>query len=144
MAGEYKDADPVGARLSLLMIGDISSWRELRVRCSTQSVRDSKRESPYRSMMVTVANGGGNTGYIPNDAAFGTRPLKSSPPGSSRVCRVRHCQRLIEMMPKALGSRSEWSRISTVHFCSSKLDTGDTAPALFINKESCYANRAVP
>lgn len=31
-----------------------------------------KKESPYaRTMMMTVTNGVGNTGYIPNDAAFG-------------------------------------------------------------------------
>ena len=31
-----------------------------------------KRESPFaRTMMVTVTNGRANSGYIPNDAAFG-------------------------------------------------------------------------
>jgi hypothetical protein len=32
-----------------------------------------KRQSPLReTMMVTLANGGANSGYIPTDAAFGS------------------------------------------------------------------------
>ncbi len=51
-------------------------------------------------MMVTVANGGGNTGYIPNDAAFGYRTFEvlSSrlKPGCAESAIVNG---LIEMMP---------------------------------------------
>ncbi|MFB3777632.1 MAG: hypothetical protein ACE141_08465 [Bryobacteraceae bacterium] len=68
--GEYKDADPVGARLSLVMVGDIALGAVAGEVFNPIGVRF-KKESPYRGMMVTVANGGGNTGYIPNDAAYG-------------------------------------------------------------------------
>ena len=100
IAGEYKDADPVGARLSLLMIGDIALGGVAGEVFNPIAMRF-KKESPFRSMMVTVANGGGNTGYIPNDAAFGyqTFEVLSSrlKPGCAESAIVNG---LIELMPK--------------------------------------------
>jgi neutral ceramidase len=98
--GEYKDADPVGARLSLVMIGDIALGGVAGEVFNPIGTRF-KKESPYRSMMVTVANGGGNTGYIPNDAAFGynTFEVLSSrlKPGCAESAIV---DGLIDLMPK--------------------------------------------
>jgi hypothetical protein len=97
--GEYKDADPVGARLSLVMIGDIALGAVAGEVFNPIGTRF-KKESPYRSMMVTVANGSGNTGYIPNDAAFGylTFEVLSSrlKPGCAESAIVNG---LIDLMP---------------------------------------------
>jgi hypothetical protein len=60
-----------------------------------------KKESPYRSMMVTVTNGAGNTGYVPNDAAFSyyTFEVLSSrlKPGCAETAIV---DGIIDLMPK--------------------------------------------
>jgi hypothetical protein len=98
--GEYVDANPVGARLSLVMIGDIALGAVAGEVFSPIGMRF-KKESPYRSMMVTVANGSGNTGYIPNDAAFAyyTFEVLSSTlkPGCAETAIV---DGLIDLMPK--------------------------------------------
>jgi hypothetical protein len=98
--GEYKDSDPVGARLSLLMIGNIALGGVAGEVFNPIATRF-KKEAPYRSMMVTLANGGGNTGYIPNDAAFGyqTFEVLSSrlKPGCAETAIV---DGLIDLMPK--------------------------------------------
>mgnify|MGYP000949468229 CR=1 FL=1 len=53
------------------MIGDIALGTvngEVYNPIATQFIK----ESPYaRTMMVTIANGSANTGYIPDDASFG-------------------------------------------------------------------------
>jgi neutral ceramidase len=69
--GQYEDADSVSAKLFYLQIEDIALcamgsevYNEIAVRL--------KKESPFaRTIMVTVANGGSNTGYIPSDVAYG-------------------------------------------------------------------------
>ena len=67
----YTDGPDVHLRLSLLMIDDIAIGG-----CNAEiynmiAVRF-KRESPVgRSIFVSMANGSGNSGYIPDDAAFG-------------------------------------------------------------------------
>ena len=69
--GQYEDADSVSAKLFYLLIEDIALcamgsevFNQIAVRL--------KNESPYaRTIMVTVANGGSNTGYIPSDVAYG-------------------------------------------------------------------------
>jgi neutral ceramidase len=69
--GQYEDADSVSAKLFYLQIEDIALcamgsevYNEIAVRL--------KKESPFaRTVMVTVANGGSNTGYIPSDVAYG-------------------------------------------------------------------------
>jgi neutral ceramidase len=67
----YKDGADVQLRLSLLMIDDIAIGG-----CDAEIfnmiAQRFKRESPIgRSIFVSMANGIGNSGYIPNDAAFG-------------------------------------------------------------------------
>jgi hypothetical protein len=69
--GQYEDADSVSAKLFYLQIDDIALcamgsevFNQIAVRL--------KKESPFaRTIMVTVANGGSNTGYIPSDVAYG-------------------------------------------------------------------------
>jgi neutral ceramidase len=67
----YTDGPDVQLRLSLLMIDDIAIGG-----CNSEIfnliAQRFKRESPVgRSIFVSMANGIGNSGYIPNDAAFG-------------------------------------------------------------------------
>lgn len=51
-----------------------------------------KQESPVgRSIFVSMANGSGNSGYVPNDAAFGTQTFEVL---SSR-CRPGHAESAI-------------------------------------------------
>jgi neutral ceramidase len=68
---KYADGPDVQLRLSLLMIDDIAIGG-----CDAEIfnmiAQRFKRESPMgRSIFVSMANGIGNSGYIPNDAAFG-------------------------------------------------------------------------
>jgi neutral ceramidase len=67
----YQDGPDVQLRLSLLMIDDIAIGG-----CDAEIfnmiAQRFKRESPVgRSIFVSMANGIGNSGYVPNDAAFG-------------------------------------------------------------------------
>jgi neutral ceramidase len=67
----YKDGPDVQLRLSLLVIDDIAIGG-----CNAEIfdmiAQRFKKESPIgRSIFVSMANGSGNSGYIPNDAAFG-------------------------------------------------------------------------
>jgi neutral ceramidase len=74
--GQYKDGADVNLRLSLLMIDDIAIGG-----CNAEiynmiAVRF-KRESPVgRSIFVSMANGSGNSGYIPDDSAFGQQTFE--------------------------------------------------------------------
>jgi neutral ceramidase len=67
----YKDGPDVQLRLSLMMIDDIVIGG-CNAEIFNMIAQRFKRESPVgRSIFVSMANGGGNSGYIPNDAAFG-------------------------------------------------------------------------
>jgi neutral ceramidase len=67
----YKDGADVQLRLSLLMIDDIAIAGG-NAEIFNMIAQRFKKESPIgRSMFVSMANGSGNSGYIPNDAAFG-------------------------------------------------------------------------
>jgi hypothetical protein len=70
-AGTYVDGDPVKIRLGLLLLNNIavgSINAEVFNAIGTQL----KKESPFtRTMVVSLTNGSSNSGYIPNDAAFG-------------------------------------------------------------------------
>jgi neutral ceramidase len=67
----YKDGPDVQLRLSLLMIDDIVIGG-CNAEIFNMIAQRFKRESPVgRSIFVSMANGSGNSGYIPNDAAFG-------------------------------------------------------------------------
>jgi len=68
---KYADGPDVQLRLSLLMLDDIAIGA-----CNSEVfsliAQRFKRESPVgRSIFVSMANGSANSGYIPNDAAFG-------------------------------------------------------------------------
>jgi hypothetical protein len=69
--GTYEDGDPVNIRLGVLRIGTVALTT---VNAEIYSVigRRLKEQSPLaNTFVVTLANGMANSGYIPNDAAFG-------------------------------------------------------------------------
>ena len=69
--GTYNDAGPVEIRLGLLRLGDIAIGA-VNAEVFTLVAQRLKKESPYaRTMMATLTNGSANSGYIPNDAAYG-------------------------------------------------------------------------
>jgi len=69
--GTYTDGDPVNIRLSLLKIGD-TVIGGVDAELFTDIAQRFKRESPYKhTLLTTLTNGMANSGYIPNDAAFG-------------------------------------------------------------------------
>src|SRR4030042_431244 len=69
--GTYQDGNPVELRLGLLLIDDIA-FGTVNAEASTLIPQRLKKESPFaRTMMVTLTSGMANSGYIPNDAAFG-------------------------------------------------------------------------
>jgi len=69
--GTYKDGDPVELRLGLLLIDDIA-FGTVNAEVFNLIAQRLKKESPFaRTMMVTLTNGMANSGYIPNDEAFG-------------------------------------------------------------------------
>jgi neutral ceramidase len=98
--GEYKDGDPAGAQLNLLMVGDIAIGAIAAEVFNPIGTRF-KKESPFRSMMVTVANGSGNTGYIPNDAAYGFETFEVLSSRLKQGCaETAIVNGLIDLMPK--------------------------------------------
>ncbi len=69
--GTYKDGEPVKLRLGLLLIDDIA-FGTVNAEVFNMIAQRLKKESPLsRTMLVTVTNGMANSGYIPNDEAFG-------------------------------------------------------------------------
>ena len=67
----YTEGPDVQLRLSLLVIDDIAIG-SCNAEIFNMIAQRFKRESPIgRSIFVSMANGSGNSGYIPNDAAFG-------------------------------------------------------------------------
>jgi neutral ceramidase len=69
--GQYRDGDDVDIRLGLLMVGDIAIGA-VNAEVFNLIAQRLKRESPYaRTMLATLTNGRANSGYIPNDAAYG-------------------------------------------------------------------------
>jgi neutral ceramidase len=70
--GVYEDADSIDLKLGLTVIGDIAFASVNGEVYSPISTR-LKRESPYaNTMMLTITNGFARSGYIPDDASFGT------------------------------------------------------------------------
>lgn len=70
-AGQYRDGDPVDIKVGLLMIGDIAIGA-VNAEVFNLIAQRLKRASPYaRTMMATLTNGRADSGYIPNDAAYG-------------------------------------------------------------------------
>lgn len=71
VAGTYTDGPDVNLRLSLLMLDDIVLGG-VNAEIFNLIGQRFKQESPMaRTMVVTITNGRANSGYIPNDAAFG-------------------------------------------------------------------------
>lgn len=69
--GQYEDADSVSVKLYYLQIDDIAVCA-LGSEVFNHIANRLKKESPFaRTMMVTLTNGWTNTGYIPNDEAYG-------------------------------------------------------------------------
>jgi neutral ceramidase len=69
--GTYEDGDPVNIRLGVLGIGDIALTSVNAEVYNLISQRMKKQSPMANTVMVTLANGRANSGYIPNDAAFG-------------------------------------------------------------------------
>jgi neutral ceramidase len=69
--GTYEDGDPVNIRLGAMRIGNIAITSVDAEIYSSIATR-LKRESPLaNTFMVTLADGMANSGYVPNDSAFG-------------------------------------------------------------------------
>jgi len=69
--GKYRDGPPVDLRLGVLGIDDIA-LATVDAEVYTQISLRLKKQSPLsNTVMVTLANGRANSGYVPNDAAFG-------------------------------------------------------------------------
>jgi neutral ceramidase len=74
--GTYVDGDPVEIRLGALRIGNIA-LTSVDAELYTEIGLRLKRESPMaNTVLVTLANGRANSGYIPNDAAFGANTFQ--------------------------------------------------------------------
>ncbi len=72
----YTDGPDVSLRLSLLMLDDIALGGGSAEIYNLIAVRF-KKESPVgRSIFVSMANGGSNSGYIPDDAAYGRQTFE--------------------------------------------------------------------
>src|SRR5579871_1052989 len=70
-AGTYVDGDPVQIRLGVLRIGNIA-LTSVDAEIYSAIGKRLKQESPMaNTVMVTLANGRANSGYIPNDSSFG-------------------------------------------------------------------------
>lgn len=69
--GQYEDTDSVSVKLFYLQVDDIAICA-LGAEVFNHIANRLKKESPFaRTMMVTLTNGFANTGYIPNDEAYG-------------------------------------------------------------------------
>jgi neutral ceramidase len=69
--GTYEDGDPVNIRLGVIRIGSIA-LTSVDAEIYSPIAQRLKRESPVAdTFMVTLANGAANSGYVPNDTAFG-------------------------------------------------------------------------
>jgi len=69
--GRYEDGEPVHIRLGLLRVGDIALC-SANAEIYTSIGQKLKAASPLaNTLLVTIANGRANSGYVPNDAAFG-------------------------------------------------------------------------
>jgi neutral ceramidase len=69
--GSYTDGDPVHIRLGALRIGNVALASVNAEIYSTIARRLKERSPMANTVVVTLANGAANSGYIPNDASFG-------------------------------------------------------------------------
>lgn len=76
LPGTYVNGDPVEIRLGALRIGNIA-LTSVDAELYTAIGLRLKRESPMaNTLMVTLANGRADSGYIPNDTAFGANTFQ--------------------------------------------------------------------
>jgi neutral ceramidase len=69
--GSYEDGDPVQIRLGVLRIGDVA-LASVDAELYSAIGKRLKEQSPMaNTVMVALANGMANSGYIPDDASFG-------------------------------------------------------------------------
>jgi neutral ceramidase len=69
--GSYEDGEPVQIRLGVLRIGDVA-LASVDAELYSAIGKRLKEQSPMaNTVMVTLANGMANSGYIPDDASFG-------------------------------------------------------------------------
>jgi neutral ceramidase len=69
--GSYEDGDPVHIRLGVLRMGDVA-LASVDAELYSAIGKRLKQQSPMaNTVMVTLANGMANSGYIPDDASFG-------------------------------------------------------------------------
>jgi neutral ceramidase len=69
--GNYEEGNPVNIRLGLLRIGNVA-LTTVNAEVYSAIAQRLKQSSPLtNTLMVTLANGMANSGYIPNDTAFG-------------------------------------------------------------------------
>ncbi len=74
--GKYEDGEPVNIRLGLIRIGDIA-LASVDVEIYSTIGLKFKAASPLaNTMLVTLANGMANSGYVPNDASFGANTFQ--------------------------------------------------------------------
>jgi neutral ceramidase len=69
--GTYTDGDPVHIRLGALRIGDVALTSVDAEIYSTIAKRLKEQSPMANTVVVTLANGTANSGYIPNNASFG-------------------------------------------------------------------------
>jgi Neutral/alkaline non-lysosomal ceramidase, N-terminal len=69
--GSYEDGDPVHIRLGVLRIGDVALASADAELYSAIEKRLKEQSPMANTVMVTLANGMANSGYIPDDASFG-------------------------------------------------------------------------
>jgi hypothetical protein len=68
--GTYKDGDPVNLRLGMLGIGNVA-LTSVNAEVYTLISQRTKKQSPMaNTMMVTLANGRAESGYVPDDASY--------------------------------------------------------------------------
>jgi hypothetical protein len=83
----WRTGNPVEIRLGRPRIGDVMIGA-VNAEVFNPIAQRLKRESPYKAtMMATLTNGAARSGYIPDDASFGSRRSKSCRRGCSRVVR---------------------------------------------------------
>ena len=69
--GSYEDGDPVHIRLGVLRLGDVA-LASVDAELYSPIGKRLKEQSPMtNTVMVTLANGMANSGYVPDDASFG-------------------------------------------------------------------------
>ncbi len=101
-AGTYDDGDPVNIRLSLLKIGDIALTGVDAEIYNVIGQQIKSQSTSAKTIVATTTNGMANSGYIPNDEAFGryTFQVLSSrlKPGCAETSIVNG---LLDLMDKA-------------------------------------------